>query len=111
MFTKLSIATIAVMLTGTSAYFNECPDGCLKVCKKGKACGNGCIRRSYNCKKNHGCACQSADYCTVGCMPGTNYPCGNECIPEGQECHEYHGTACWANPKTVKARRDGSYNL
>jgi hypothetical protein len=30
---------------------------CCKVCKKGKACGDSCISRSYNCTKGVGCAC------------------------------------------------------
>ncbi|MEC8880235.1 MAG: hypothetical protein VYC49_08810 [Pseudomonadota bacterium] len=27
------------------------------VCRKGKACGNSCISRSYTCTKPPGCAC------------------------------------------------------
>jgi|GEM_PF-3332150 len=30
---------------------------CCKVCRKGKACGNSCISRSYSCSKPPGCAC------------------------------------------------------
>lgn len=30
---------------------------CCKVCRKGKACGNSCINRSYTCHKGPGCAC------------------------------------------------------
>lgn len=30
---------------------------CCKVCRKGKACGNSCISRSYTCRKGRGCAC------------------------------------------------------
>ena len=30
---------------------------CCKVCRKGKACGNSCISRSYACRKGAGCAC------------------------------------------------------
>ena len=30
---------------------------CCKICKKGKACGNSCIRRSYTCRRPQGCAC------------------------------------------------------
>ncbi|SFI64346.1 hypothetical protein [Celeribacter neptunius] len=30
---------------------------CCKVCKKGKACGDSCISRSYTCHKAPGCAC------------------------------------------------------
>ena len=32
---------------------------CCKVCKKGKACGNSCISRSYTCHKAPGCACNA----------------------------------------------------
>lgn len=31
--------------------------GCCKVCNKGKACGNSCISRNYQCHKGPGCAC------------------------------------------------------
>jgi hypothetical protein len=30
---------------------------CCKVCKKGKACGDSCISRDYECHKPRGCAC------------------------------------------------------
>ena len=30
---------------------------CCKVCRKGKACGDSCISRSYSCHKGPGCAC------------------------------------------------------
>jgi endonuclease YncB( thermonuclease family) len=30
---------------------------CCKICRKGKACGNSCIRRTYTCRKKLGCAC------------------------------------------------------
>jgi hypothetical protein len=30
---------------------------CCKICRKGKACGNSCIKRSYTCTKPPGCAC------------------------------------------------------
>ena len=32
---------------------------CCKVCRKGKACGNSCIRRAYTCRKSQGCACDA----------------------------------------------------
>ena len=32
---------------------------CCKVCRKGEACGNSCIRRSYTCRKPPGCACDA----------------------------------------------------
>ena len=36
---------------------------CCKVCSKGKACGNTCIRADYNCHKDAGCACDAEDVC------------------------------------------------
>lgn len=30
---------------------------CCKICRKGKACGNTCISRSYTCRQPRGCAC------------------------------------------------------
>ncbi|SLN24367.1 hypothetical protein PSM7751_00821 [Pseudooceanicola marinus] len=33
------------------------PAACCKVCRKGKACGDSCISRSYSCHKGPGCAC------------------------------------------------------
>ena len=30
---------------------------CCKICKKGKACGDTCINKSYTCTKPRGCAC------------------------------------------------------
>ncbi len=32
---------------------------CCKICRKGKACGNSCISRSYTCHKPPGCACNA----------------------------------------------------
>jgi hypothetical protein len=36
---------------------------CCKVCSKGKACGNTCMRADYNCHKGPGCACDAEDVC------------------------------------------------
>lgn len=33
------------------------PRSCCKICRKGKACGNSCISRSYTCHQPPGCAC------------------------------------------------------
>jgi hypothetical protein len=30
---------------------------CCKVCRKGKACGDSCISKSYSCTRPRGCAC------------------------------------------------------
>jgi hypothetical protein len=38
-------------------------DTCCKVCRKGKACGNTCIRRDYDCHVGRGCACNSDEIC------------------------------------------------
>ena len=32
---------------------------CCKICRKGKACGNSCIRMTYTCRKPRGCACNA----------------------------------------------------
>ena len=34
---------------------------CCKYCSTGKACGDSCISRSYNCSKGVGCACNASD--------------------------------------------------
>ncbi len=31
--------------------------GCCRVCRTGKACGNSCINRNYTCHQPPGCAC------------------------------------------------------
>ena len=33
------------------------PQSCCKICRKGKACGDSCISRSYTCHVGSGCAC------------------------------------------------------
>ena len=35
----------------------EASIACCRVCKKGKACGDSCIKKTYNCSKPKGCAC------------------------------------------------------
>ena len=32
---------------------------CCKICRRGKACGNACIRVTYTCRKPKGCACNA----------------------------------------------------
>ena len=34
---------------------------CCKVCRKGKACGDTCIKRSYECTEPPGCACDAEE--------------------------------------------------
>ena len=31
--------------------------GCCRVCRTGKACGESCINRSHTCRRPPGCAC------------------------------------------------------
>jgi hypothetical protein len=38
-------------------------DQCCKICSKGKACGNTCISRNYECHKGRGCACNADEVC------------------------------------------------
>jgi hypothetical protein len=38
----------------------DTPMQCCRVCKKGKACGNGCISQERQCTKDPGCACNSS---------------------------------------------------
>ena len=38
-------------------------DKCCRVCSKGKACGDSCIKREYTCTKPRGCACNSSEVC------------------------------------------------
>jgi hypothetical protein len=39
--------------------FPEPTTTCCKICRKGKACGDSCISRSYTCHKPPGCACNA----------------------------------------------------
>lgn len=39
------------------------PSQCCKICSKGKACGDTCIRRDYTCHKGRGCACNQEEVC------------------------------------------------
>ena len=38
-------------------------DACCKVCRKGKACGDSCISRRFDCHQGAGCACDEDDLC------------------------------------------------
>ena len=40
------------------------PSQCCKICSKGKACGDTCIRRDYTCHVGRGCACNQEEVCT-----------------------------------------------
>jgi hypothetical protein len=39
----------------------DTPKQCCRVCKKGKACGNGCISQERQCTKAPGCACDASE--------------------------------------------------
>jgi len=68
----LTVAFLANALVGMTA-FGAAPeskstncipiDSCCKVCDSGKACGNSCISRRYNCHKGRGCACDAERVC------------------------------------------------
>jgi hypothetical protein len=38
----------------------QAPQQCCRACRKGKACGDGCISAERQCKKDQGCACSAA---------------------------------------------------
>ncbi len=46
-----------LLAVGNGAEATVWKAACCKVCRKGKACGNSCISRSYTCRKGRGCAC------------------------------------------------------
>lgn len=52
----LSFATITPA-AGPVCSMAFASEGCCKVCKSGKACGDSCISRDKSCKKGKGCAC------------------------------------------------------
>jgi hypothetical protein len=51
-----------VLVTASTPILASCgdstaPNGCCKVCKTGKACGDTCIAKTDTCHKGAGCAC------------------------------------------------------
>ena len=40
-----------------STKMSDTREDCCKICVKGKACGDTCIKKTYNCYKPKGCAC------------------------------------------------------
>lgn len=60
-------------------------------CRRGKACGKSCIKRSYTCSKP---VVRDAG---PTCKPGKSYPCGNTCLPVRKNCTKAPGTARWPN--------------
>jgi hypothetical protein len=58
--TLLALSLVGV--GGSAAGLSGCTlggdhEGCCKVCRTGKACGDTCISRSYECHVGSGCAC------------------------------------------------------
>lgn len=44
---------------GQGAATPQTPGACCRVCTRGKACGNSCINRGYQCRQPPGCACDA----------------------------------------------------
>lgn len=67
-FTFLGVASTAVPLAPShvdASRAQSCTpaDQCCRICSKGKACGDSCIRQSYTCHKGRGCACNADEVC------------------------------------------------
>ncbi len=60
-FSYLFILFAFIGISGVSSHSQpkviEYKVECCKVCTKGKACGDSCISRDYECHKPKGCAC------------------------------------------------------
>jgi hypothetical protein len=59
---RLRVAALlaaAVLLSSSTPLLSGCSgdDGCCRVCRTGKACGDSCIERSLTCSQGPGCAC------------------------------------------------------
>jgi hypothetical protein len=54
---------VASFEDGSTAQSCTPAEQCCKICSKGKACGNSCIRASYTCHKGRGCACNAEEVC------------------------------------------------
>lgn len=50
-------STNLLIRTAPEAKVMQQDEKCCKICTKGKACGNTCISRSYQCHQPPGCAC------------------------------------------------------
>jgi len=71
-FQFLAVATCAVSLaSATTGCGGGGSDGgaCCKTCSTGKACGDSCISRDYQCHEGNGCACDAA--LALNPKPGT----------------------------------------
>ena len=51
------VAQAYVSSTRPAVQATRQPRACCKICRRGKACGDSCISRSYTCRKGPGCAC------------------------------------------------------
>jgi hypothetical protein len=49
------------------------PKQCCRVCRKGKACGNGCISQERQCTKAQGCACNASRPASSSQPGGASY--------------------------------------
>jgi hypothetical protein len=54
----LAAALLALTVPITAASPVCAAEGCCKVCKAGKPCGDSCIAKTSKCTKPKGCACQ-----------------------------------------------------
>lgn len=61
----------------------------MKICTRGKQCGNSCIARSSTCRSS--CVSQYSPMCTLG----ISKPCGNTCITQDKNCYKGRGSAVY----------------
>jgi hypothetical protein len=60
----LALTASQALVPSPPASSVECiPREQCKVCRKGRACGNTCIRADYDCHKGQGCACDEEEVC------------------------------------------------
>ena len=54
-----TLLATAILTLATACHSPNVPeaDACCKTCSTGKACGDTCINRKYDCTKPPGCAC------------------------------------------------------
>jgi hypothetical protein len=52
-------ATTGPLPMSTAQQTEERPAQCCRMCRKGKACGDGCISAERQCRKESGCACSA----------------------------------------------------
>ena len=54
---EMTLTTSGGSLSAAGLSGAELAAACCKVCRKGKACGNSCIKKSYTCHQPPGGAC------------------------------------------------------